>query len=330
MRGFVSPRLTDWPDVEGLSDWPTLLLGNGASINIWSGFSYDRLFDQATLSAPAREVFNEMGTTNFESVLEAVMHAQVVLAAMSKGTSAVDSLYDEVRDSLFEAVRKVHVPHANLPQQTLRTLGDVVDGHRSVFTTNYDLLPYWALMDSPDALVADYFWGTGNTFDANATDVFDRYTALYYLHGAVHLWQSDLTGLTGKWTSQGGSLLSLIGQYQRNLDRRPLFVSEGSSRAKQRTIRRSDYLSFALEALRADEEDTVVFGHSLSAQDAHVVTALRRGGKRQVAIGVRPTTRSRILSIKSHIREQLDGHEVLFYDATTHPLGDSGMAVPGP
>ena len=275
-------------------------------------------------------MFGEIGTTNFETVLEAVMHAEMVLRAMAKDTSDVDALYAQVRDALFATVHKVHVRHAALPTPTLHTLGEVIDGHRSVFTTNYDLLPYWALMETPHTHIADFFWGSGNTFDAESTEVFSGFAALYYLHGGVHLWQSDLTGLTGKWTNQGHSLLQAAGQYSAHGDRRPLFVSEGTTQAKQRTIRRSDYLSFALEAFREDQANAVVFGHGLSGQDAHVLAALRRGSKRRIAVSIRPSSRAHVLATKTRVREQLEGHDVVFFDATSHPLGDASLTVPNP
>jgi len=256
------------------------------------------------------------------------MHAEIVLRALGKSTAKVAAVSKSVRTSLFETVRTIHVPWRMLPTATLNQIAAALDGHEKIFTTNYDLIPYWALMETPTVNIADFFWSDQNTFDPDETEVFAGYSALYFLHGGIHLWQSDSTGRTGKWTSgDGGDLLKLGTLFSGHLDRRPLFVSEGSARAKRRTIRRSDYLSFALDNLREDEEATVVFGASLSVQDDHIVAALRNGPRRRIAVALLPGTRESILGRKGFFTERLHGQRVKFFDATTHPLGDPGLTI---
>lgn len=323
----LSSQLQPWSDLLD-DEWPTLFLGNGLSINVWSAFGYDRLYDEAPLDAAATRVFEELGTSNFEGVLESLMHAEIVLGALGRSTAAVARLARSVRHVLFETVRTVHVPWALLPNATLNQVATTMDGHDQIFTTNYDLIPYWALMETTGVRIADFFWGDHNTFDADRTDLHPGYSALYFLHGGLHLWQSDATGQTGKWTSRGHGLLRLGTMFSGYSDRRPLFVSEGTARAKRRTIRRSDYLTFALERLREDECNTVVFGASLGTQDDHIVAALRSGRRRRIAIALRPGGRETILRREGILTERLRGQHVTFFDATTHPLGDPALNVP--
>jgi len=40
-------KLGSWDSVSKLANWETLLLGNGSSTNIWSGFGYDGLLREA-------------------------------------------------------------------------------------------------------------------------------------------------------------------------------------------------------------------------------------------------------------------------------------------
>lgn len=329
MTKVLTSSLADWSQYAARA-WPTLLLGNGLSMNIWSGFGYSRLLDEATLTAASKALFREMATPNFEAVLEAVMHAEMVLEALGQGTGKVKKVYADTRNALFEAVRKVHVPHAGVPSGTLHIIGGVLDACENVFTTNYDLLPYWSLMETPGVSIVDFFWGQRHTFDSSDTDLLPGRTGLYFLHGGIHLWQSDRSGLTGKWTNSGSSLLRLRTQYGGTQYRRPLFVSEATSRLKLRTIRRSDYLTFALDSLRLDESDTVVFGHSLSAQDDHVVEALNHGARKTIAVGLRPASRRKLLAVKGSIVDRLARHNVVFFDSTTHPLGDSSITLPFP
>jgi hypothetical protein len=74
-----------------------------------------------------------------------------------------------------------------------------------VYTTNYDLCLYWSHLESyPRPNIKDYFWNSGNTFDpANAS--IDDATSMHYLHGGLHLWADDATGVNGKWTSAAGT-----------------------------------------------------------------------------------------------------------------------------
>jgi Domain of unknown function (DUF4917) len=325
----LGARLRPWSDYAD-EEWPTLFVGNGLSINVWHGFSYDRLYDQAALDTAAIHVFEELGTTNFEAVLEALMHAEIVLSALRRRTTGPARITKSVRNALFNTVRAVHVPWQLLPAATLSQVATTMDGHDQIFTTNYDLIPYWALMETASVKIANFFWGNQNTFDANQTDLHAGYSALYFLHGCLHLWQSDATGLTGKWTSQGHGLLWLGTLFSGHKDRRPLFVSEGSARGKRRTIRRSDYLTFCLERLRDDESDTVVFGAGLNPQDDHIVAALRNGRRRRIAIALRSGTRETILGRKGFYTERLRGQRVMFFDASTHRLGDPALTVPVP
>lgn len=326
VRKTLRSTLDDWSMYDA-DEWPTLLTGNGLSINVWDGFSYSRPYDEASLSTTAVDVFHQLGTTNFETVLEALMHTEVVLDALGRSKSSVTALYRHVRESLFDTVRGVHVPWALLPRATLRVIGRVLDSHNKIFTTNYDLLPYWALMETPGVKIADYFWGGRNTFDPDQTEVFDGYSAMHYLHGGVHLWQSERTGQVGKWVSDGQGLLQLGTLYSKHSSRSPLFVSEATSRRKRRTIRRSEYLNFALDELRDDEENTVLFGSALGPQDEHVVLALRSGPRRRIAVSLRPAKAETILAAKGRYTEMLAGNDVVFFDATSHPLGEPALRV---
>jgi Domain of unknown function (DUF4917) len=323
-------ELENWPDVKGSAEWPTLLVGNGASINLWGDFAYPSLYKRANLSPVAEAVFNDLKVTNFEMVLEAIHHAHVVVEALGDATDAIDVQYKQVRDALFDAVHGAHLKWTQLTDDKFDKIAAVIQDHEAVYTTNYDLCMYWARIDAVERIkkrtVVDFFW-TGGMFDPENVQVWQG-TAMYYLHGAIHLWQND-SGDNGKWTSaNGGNLLSLAGNYQPASSKRPLFVSEGSSRAKLQAIGRSPYLSFCLDSLRTDRENTVVFGHSLSGEDAHIAAALKEGGPRTVAVSIYPGIDEQwIIQEKARVAGLLGEHELRFFDSTTHPLGDPSLTV---
>jgi len=328
----VADRLKNWDTLADRS-WPTLLLGNGVSINVWGRFGYSQLLERAQLNKPGRRLFADFDTVNFETVLEALWHAERTLDALSRSTARVHALYEHVQTQLVEAVHGVHVPWSALPAHALDQILTLLKTHHHVYTLNYDLLTYWAAMRGGSAAnIKDFFWGSGNTFDINDKDVLDGSTGLYYLHGGLHLWHDAATGRTGKWTRGSGSRLlsNLATTYSSKTDRHPLFVSEGTSAQKMAVIRRSDYLSFALQSLIDDEADTVIFGANFGTQDDHIIKALATGKKRNIAISVWPRSQAKDASAMARYGSTLGNHRLRFFDSRTHPLGDPTLSAEDP
>jgi hypothetical protein len=66
MPEAVDAELMDWSNLSH-QEWPTLLIGNGMSINLWAGFGYTSLYQSATLTQPAQAIFSELGTTKLRA-----------------------------------------------------------------------------------------------------------------------------------------------------------------------------------------------------------------------------------------------------------------------
>jgi Domain of unknown function (DUF4917) len=323
-------RLDSWERL-GNQNWPTLLIGNGASINIWDDFAYGQLLQRAQLTPAALQLFADLGTVNFEVVLEGLWHAERVLDALNRRRQDVAGLYLHVRAELVAAIGRVHAPWGMMPAASLTQIANVLNSHSLVFTLNYDLLTYWSVMNNVSSTyMGDFFWAQNNTFDISDSSLASGRTGLLYLHGGVHLWQDSITGLTGKWTNQGGgNLLSrLTDNLDANHNRQPLIVSEGTSAQKMSVIRRSDYLSFARQKLIDDISDTVVFGVSLGSQDDHIVTALSTGDRRRIAISIRPGTSAQNIAAMAQYTAKFPDQDLVFFDSRTHPLGDPSLHVP--
>lgn len=306
------------------------MIGNGLSINVWSRFAYKSLLEHANLTAAARQLFDDLDTSNFEVALEGLWHAERVLHALKQPNDLVKDFYGSVQDALFAAVHDVHVPWNSIPQSTFTHIASALNEQHLVFTLNYDLLTYWSVMNSVSpTYTGDYFWTPGSTFDSGDCGLASGRTGLLYVHGGVHLWQESTTGLTGKWTSgsQGSLLTTLADYFRTNPDRQPLMVSEGTSPQKMAVIRRSDYLSFALRQLADDVSNTVIFGADFGSQDDHIVTALRAGGARNIAISVFPGTDEQNTATMARYRSKLPEQNLSFFDSRTHPLGDPALTV---
>ncbi|MBE1875047.1 DUF4917 family protein [Myceligenerans sp. TRM 65318] len=309
-------------------------------MNLWDGFWYKNLYEQADLTDSASRVFDDLRTTNFEEVLAAIHHARIVDDAVGLPTTLIDNAYAAVRDALLKTVSRAHVDWAGVPDSTHTLIAEEIAKHRSVFTTNYDLCLYWAHMQSAalrsasnqaELRIKDFFWTKPDyTFDEDTANRWYRdWTAIYYLHGALHLWHDD-QGRDGKWKNDppGGSLLDVLQQYSPESRRQPLFVSEGTPRQKLNTIGASEYLRYCYDHLYEDSYDTIVFGHSLAEQDNHIVDALNAGPSRTIAVSIHPSGDAKSdAALAARIERDLAAHEVLCFDSSTHPLGDLGLKI---
>ena len=137
-----------------------LLLGNGFSLacepNI---FAYGSLFDEAkkTMSKELAAIFAAMGTQDFEEVIRALQHAAAIVSAYNPklkrtmGRMIGDS--EKLKKDLIQALAGRHParPNAIADERyfACRTfLGHFVGENAGgkIYTMNYDLLLYWALM----------------------------------------------------------------------------------------------------------------------------------------------------------------------------------------
>jgi hypothetical protein len=329
--------LPPWDDVAEYADWTGLLVGNGASMVVWPQFGYRSLFDVSRsdvlphpLTGDDQRLFDALETTNFEHVLASLQTAGIVSKALGLDTALLAERYESTQRALFEAVHAVHVPWDHVGMRTIPALFGALREYKFVYSTNYDLLLYWASMHRGGKGFLDYFWGAGNTFDISDTDIWlsrRRWTRILFIHGGIHLRRlSD--GGTRKVLAETGAILDQFAT-EFSGEESPLLVSEGSSEEKLGSIRSSDYLTFAHQVLARHEGGLVVFGHSLSDQDDHLVAPMREWRDNPVAIAVRPGDDvERIVQQQDRFRSRLSPmKDIVFFDSATHPLGNPGVAA---
>ena len=316
-------NLADWDDLAAANEWPDILLGNGASCAVSKKFAYKALYDEASLSSHDRDIFELLETTNFEEVLSSLAIARRVCRQLGHDHKEVKQRYQAVQKALIKVVRKVHVDWVTVSSgSTLDQIQQELPKYRAVFSTNYDLLLYWAMMKGgPSTKVADMFWNADLLFDPYDTENWGDKTIVYWLHGGLHLYRDEY-GQTGKRVNDGGA--SLLDQVLSGTP--PLYVAEGPSELKRSAIRRSEYLEHALMTFADREEALVVLGNSLSDSDAHLLTAIKRSRKR-IAYGIYPTTKVAVRLEEARILKALHGLNVQFFDSTTHPLADPSLRV---
>jgi hypothetical protein len=324
--------LSSWGEVAPRARWRALLFGNGLSQGVWPGFGYASLYEQARrggrLDHRDLDLFDQLGTTNFEVVLAALSAARTALRAIRSDPRMVEDHYRRLQRALGATVRAAHVVRRDVPDQALASLKAAMLNHDVVFTTNYDLLAYWAMgYEEAYGHLADLFWTNGShgpcQFDAANARLREGCTPLSYLHGALHLVVHG-DGTIRKLTRTPPQ--TLLDQFEAPIAEdpraRPLLVTEGAAREKLRAIKSNAYLSHAYAKLCGCELPLVVFGSSLGPQDRHLVAAINAHPERPVAVSVKAgLDRRERFALEAQIRGRLETRRLLFFDCATHPLG---------
>jgi Domain of unknown function (DUF4917) len=327
--------LADWQKVvETDLRWNGILLGNGSSRAIWDGFSYPSLYEKACsadignpLLGEDIALFDAFETRNFERVLASLKTAGTVAQALGETDADIRARYEHIQRALFEAVGSVHVPWDHVAGTPLLRIRSALRAYSAVYSTNYDLIAYWAIMHIDEgAGFKDLFWGPGNSFDPKNASVSGNATLVYYLHGGVHL-RALVDGGTRKHVSELGALLDDFPTSFES-DEVPLLISEGSAQDKRDAILRSDYLSFAYGRLAQHDGGLVIFGQSLGEEDDHLVDVLNSWRppwhEPVIAISIRRTENPDDARVaKLHYADRLPYADLLFFDPDTHPLGQS-------
>lgn len=336
-QAHLDSSLKDWRKIKDEFEGSGLLLGNGASRAVWNKFGYSSLYEAAQsvpiehqLSSKDITIFKAMDdTVDFERVLAALWITQTVCTALNQDVKAVRKRYKSIQQALIETVNMVHIPWEYISEKVLPKLHSAILPYRVIYTTNYDLLLYWAIMTENPPRFKDYFWSENDSFDIDYSELFHAEDKIIlYLHGALHLVKSTLSGKTRKLTASSRNLLAQFGQ---SLDsgETPLFVTEGRPHDKLAAIRNSDYLTFAFEQFTHHEGNLVIFGHSLGSSDRHLIQAMQNwhGEHRKLAISIYTQNPEKIMEYKLQMRKDLPklADNIVYFDARTHPLGKPGL-----
>ncbi len=274
-----------------------VLLGNGFS-RAWRDevFSYQALFEQAVkkgLSGTAKRAFKALCTTDFEQVMRLLRQA-ALLAEEFKHTKLAGELSgvaDELREVLVRTIASNHPerPHAITPTQ-YKACKTFLSRFKYIYTVNYDLLLYWALMQSeiepqvncddgfrhPYGGPAEYVsWEIENTNQQN----------IHYLHGALHIFDAGPEVQKYTWSN---TQIALIDQIREALSshKYPLFVSEGTSDSKLDRIHHSSYLSRAYRSFANCQHRLVIYGLAMAENDEHILRLLDRGKFTHICVGL--------------------------------------------
>ena len=200
-----------------------LLLGNGFSIALRPDiFTYGSLYENADFSAAphVKKLFEALGTQDFEVVIKHLQDAaRVVEVYRPSAVSLARRLRRDaavIKDALVTAIAKRHPdrPYDIAPGQYAACRA-FLSRFDHIFTLNYDVLLYWALMqDEVDAFTFrhdDGFrhpeedpgqpwvsWQQGNA------------ATVSYLHGALHLFDAGSAITKYTWSKTDKPIVEQI------------------------------------------------------------------------------------------------------------------------
>ncbi|MEK7453678.1 MAG: DUF4917 family protein [Pseudomonadota bacterium] len=261
-----------------------LLIGNGFSAQY---FSYSNLLDESGLAngTPMRNLFDALGTVDFEAVVRALEGATIVERAYGNNAHSDELEADaqKVREALVAAVNATHPAHRVELGAKYTSSAAFLERFSTVFSLNYDLLLYWVNLEK--RLLSDGF-GLGSQ-DGSFHGPFaeEAYCHLYNLHGGLHLFD-DGTGEVMKAIDTGDGVIATITSTIANKGRFPIYVAEGTSVQKMRKINSIAYLRHCYDTLRRNAAAMFVYGHSADENDAHIYRAIFASEAKHVYFGV--------------------------------------------
>lgn len=315
-----------WSDIK--TDFTDgLLLGNGASMAIHQDFGYGSLFEAARQNGHLTEhvaaVFDAFGVNDFELVLRRLWQAKVVNTTLDVSSGPVEEAYLQVRTALIATVRDVHISHDDAYPH-LKPIYTFMHTFKTVVSLNYDLLVYWAVMQSRGDLgtwLKDCF-GKGGYFPDDWEYMRTPYyaagaTLVFYPHGNLVL-ARDFDETERKISTGGfrGLLDQILDEWESERTV-PLFVCDGTSEQKVKSIASSSYLQRVYrEVLPAMGDSLVVYGWAMGTQEAHILQKLRQGSPKRIAVSVYEKNDAYMRHIANKLRD-VNLPEPVFFDSAS-------------
>lgn len=261
-----------------------LMLGNGFSMALYNSvFNYKQLSDKIT--DPIRKnLFKQIATNDFELMMRRLRESAEILECYefpNKICEIVRNEIDELKKDLINIIISLHPQKfTEINKKNYESckffLMHFKNGKK--FTFNYDLLLYWACLDGLKDLGLDdgfrYSYKNPTGWIEGDLEKQD----LYFMHGAVHLFNDD--GGIIKCSAKSGfsSIFDQIKSYV-NEDKYPTIISEGKSEDKLLKIKNNSYLKRCLNCLEQIEGSLFIFGHSLRDEDEHILEIFNKNLK---------------------------------------------------
>lgn len=331
----MSYEIHEWNEISDQYDG-AIILGNGASISVDSKFSYDSLKQHAVenglFTDDVQNIFNFFHTDDFELILRIVWQATNVNRSLGIEDEKTEQAYVHVRDCLIAAVRDIHSEHDDVVDQ-IPTIYEFLKGFSTVISLNYDLIVYWAMMYGVS--VNDKHAFKDCFLHSSFDDDWQRFrepiswqktcSLVFYPHGSL-IFARDKIENERKISSSTVSLLEGILSKWKQGSYVPLFVSEGTSEQKIKSIQGSYYLNTVYrEVLSSLPSDLVIYGWGIGEHDMHIVKRLAKSGIKRVAVSVLDGDQAYCNRVFHTLREEFGGKcEIQFFNSQSEGCWNRG------
>ncbi|MFH1650534.1 MAG: DUF4917 family protein [Chloroflexota bacterium] len=325
-------KIHNWSEISPDFIGADLLLGNGFSINLVGHLKYESLFQKFVdnLEFEDQEIFTSFHNNNFELIQETLINALEVNKLFKiKPSDGIIRAIDILRNGLIKSIKSNHPSYSNINQAQLTRIAIQLDEFGDIYTLNYDLFLYHIIMlvkdrcekDKTKQKYSDYFW---KEYEADARfNQFmdsDEYPNkhIHYLHGALFIFEEPIHTVKIIRRGNKNELIDLIDEAIVD-GIIPLFISEGKPEKKLEAIRSNDYLTFALREFRDSNNKLIIYGSSLSTQDAHIVNAISRRSNKELAIAIHidEKNQGQISKDLARFNEIFYKHKISFFDSDT-------------
>jgi len=289
-------EIMDWKDIGDQFDG-AILVGNGASIAVDQSFHYGSLkqhaIDNGLLTKDVESIFDFFHTDDFELILRIVWQSTNVNKSLDIDDDKTEQAYQHIRDCLIAAVRDIHPEHEAISNQ-VPNIYNFLKQFNTIIDLNYDLIVYWVMMYGLDIndkhAFKDCF--VGSCFD----DDWQRFrkplsgqrhcSLVFYPHGSLILARDRIENEKKLAASSFSLLEGILDKWERG-SYVPLFVSEGTSNQKTKSIQGSYYLNTVYrEVLTSLPSNLVVYGWGFGEHDIHLLKRIGKSGIERVAVSV--------------------------------------------
>lgn len=320
-----------WESISDSFEDADLFLGNGFSISLCSRLSYRSLFEKftTTLKTDLKTIFTSFDTTNFELIIQILNNAEKVNEILKQPYEKIEPLRKDLREGLIRTIQENHPTHAEIYYPQLTALSSELEMFRDIFTTNYDVFLYKTILQSianhrevgKEDSYQDFFYNHMSPTELAFVNekLYSDARSIYYLHGALFIYQTGDKTETYKLRRLEQIKLEYIQLVRREIENNnfPIFVAEGDSKDKLRTINNNAYLNFCATKLQKATRNMVFYGFSFGESDRHIVDFINKSKVEKISVALRVGTKdlAQIDKEASYFRNQFTLKEVAVFDS---------------
>jgi len=280
-----------------------LLLGNGFSVAYdHEIFSYNALheFVKNLNDKDLSKILELIETRNFEVIMQYLDNFSALVDAFGgdpKLKKRIETASAKLKKSLLDAVKAMHPEHVfKVPEDQSKAcaafLQNFLNTTGCIYSTNYDLLLYWALMRNTELRHGD---GCGRELENDTGEYMapeDKEWSeltwgknrddqnVFYLHGALPFFDNGVAVVKEEYDVYNHLLQNISARMEKG--EYPIFVTAGNGQQKLNHITHNQYLTYCYDNFCQAEGSLVTYGFSFGPNDEHIIAAVNKAARRKV------------------------------------------------